>query len=231
MQNIQFIYFDLDDTLLDHRHAERHALADVYTSHRDWFAPHTLADVQEVYHTINIGVWKQYALTELTKAEAKRARFARLLDALDVTGLDPDALSDSYLDRYSHYWRIHDGAEAAFAALAARYPVGILTNGFIEIQRAKLARFSAFRDRAASVVISEEVGHLKPHPKLFAHATAAAGVAPGAILYVGDSYHSDVQGATAAGWHVAWFTDADHAIPESNVFRFRDWPRLVAAVG
>ncbi len=223
---IRFVYFDLDDTLLDHRRAERLALADLYEAHRPHFGEHSLEVLRTTYHAHNVVVWRRYAAGALTKAEAKHLRFARTLDALGLTTLDPDALSDEYLACYARHWAFIDGARAAFHAVADRLPVGILTNGFVEVQNAKLERFPDLRDRARAVVISEEVGHLKPHPKLFAHATDVSGTPPEAILYVGDSYHSDVEGARGAGWDVAWFTSDGSR--DERVFRFHDWNDLLA---
>jgi FMN phosphatase YigB (HAD superfamily) len=67
---------------------------------------------------------------------------------------------------------------------------------------------------------------MKPHSKLFAHATDVAGVQADAILYIGDSYTSDVQGATRAGWQMGWYTTHEDDIDEP-VFRFRQWSDLL----
>jgi len=47
---------------------------------------------------------------------------------------------------------------------------------------------------------------MKPHPKIFDHSTELAGVNRDEILYVGDSFTSDVTGGAKAGWKVAWYT-------------------------
>lgn len=227
MPPIHFVYFDLDDTLLDHRRAERLALTDVYHTHHAAFGHLSLSDVHAIYHQHNVVVWRSYAAGDLTKKQAKRARFQRLFDACGVAGLEPEAVSDLYLHRYSHYWTYCTGARDAFHAIADHYPVGVLTNGFTEIQRAKLAQFTDIQERLQALVISEEVGHLKPHPALFAHAADQAQVAPASILYVGDSFHSDVQGATKAGWQMAWYTTDDRPLNGLPVFRFEDWSALM----
>ncbi len=222
MPHIRFIYFDLDDTLLDHGRAERLALADLIEE--DHFGTASFETVTKAYHEINVDVWRRYAAGDLTKEEAQRDRFARLLQGLGHDG-DPDALGARYLERYARHWSFIDGAQAAFHTLADLFPVGILTNGFAEVQHAKLNRFPDLRERAEAIVISEEVGVLKPHPALFAHAAEAAAAPPDAILYVGDSFTSDVQGGLAAGWNVAWYTE-NHAEP--GVFAFHDWAELVS---
>ena len=227
---IRFVYFDLDDTLLDHRHAERCALADVVGRHADAFAGVDLATIQEQYHAHNVPLWRSYSLGEIEKADLRRLRFERLLDGLGLE-LDPDETGAVYMQCYHDHWTYIDGARDAFEAVANRYPVGILTNGFAEVQHAKLDRFPILRARSRAVVISEEVGYMKPHPKLFAHATALAGCDPASILYVGDSYHSDVAGGRASGWQVAWYRPGPTDAPPDGVFCFDQWDALLDRLG
>jgi HAD superfamily hydrolase (TIGR01549 family) len=225
MPAIRFVYFDLDDTLLDHRWAEQQALAALYTLFAGHWGAWTLAQVQQTYHAHNVAVWQAYSAGTISKAQTRWLRFARTLEALEITTLDPHHLGEVYLDRYGEHWHFPPAARQAFHAIADHYPVGVLTNGFREQQRAKLERFPDLRDRLAVTVISEEVGAMKPHPALFAWATRAADVPPETILYVGDSYHADVQGARAAGWQSAWYT-ADGATAPPDVLCFDDWDKL-----
>ncbi|MEM1043158.1 MAG: HAD-IA family hydrolase [Bacteroidota bacterium] len=222
----RFVYFDLDDTLLDHRAAERAALADCCSAFPA-LAGRDVAEVQATYHAGNVPLWKQYGAGEIGREDVQRLRFERLCAALDLD-LDPAVLGAAYLDRYAAHWRWIPGAEAAFHAIADRYPVGLLTNGFAEQQHGKLDRFPVLRERAQAVVISEEVGVMKPHPAIFAHATDLAGVAQSEVLYVGDSLHSDVEGGRAAGWQVAWFRGAEG---HDGVFAFAEWTALTRALG
>ena len=54
-------------------------------------------------------------------------------------------------------------------------------------------------------VFSDEVGHAKPAPEIFARLVADADVAPAEILHVGDNEFADVRGALAAGLHALWY--------------------------
>ena len=231
----RLVVFDLDDTLLDHRAAERAALADVYGQFAEHLGRHALAHVQETYHRHNVPLWRDFGAGAITAADLKRLRCERLLASLGAD-LDPEAFGEAYLSRYAAHWRWADGALDAYRAIAASYPVGILTNGFSEQQRGKLAALPEIAQHAALVVISEEVGVMKPDPRLFAHVLAEAGAAlgeplrPADALYVGDSYHSDVLGATAAGWPVAWVRGEAERAPEGT-FVFGDWAELLARLG
>ncbi len=220
----QFVYFDLDDTLLDHRLAEHRALADLHADHEEHLGHIAFADFHVAYRKHNGPLWRDYGRGQITKEELKRLRFAHTLGALGVSTLDSDAASDAYLDRYSAHWEWSAGAREAFHAVADALPVGVLTNGFKEQQRAKLAHLPEIEARCApeTVLIAEEIGAWKPTPAAFALATERSGVPPEAILYVGDSLHSDVIGGTEAGWTVAWYNgDAEH--DDFGKRAFTDW--------
>lgn len=226
MPAVQFIYFDLDDTLLDHRQAERNGLADVCQAFPEHFTDVDLATVQDTYHAHSVPLWKAYANGDIDKTTLQRLRFEHTLTTLGIDGLEPNHLNTLYLDCYARHWTLPEPARQAFHTLADHYPVGILTNGFAEVQRAKFNRFPELRERAEAIVISEEVGTMKPHRQIFDHAAGLAGVSPEAILYVGDSFSSDVQGALDAGWQMAWYTPRDSV--EAPVFWFDQWDRLTA---
>lgn len=225
---IRFVYFDLDDTLLDHSHAEYEALRDMHASDDQPFGDHTFETVHALYRQINPVVWRKYSAGEFTKRQAKVGRFSQLLEGLGLSSSLDEELAHRYLDTYGNHWKPIVGAFEAFEEVSRILPVGILTNGFVEIQQAKLKRFPLINDRSGVIVISEEVGVLKPDPRLFAESARRAGVQAHEILYVGDSLSSDVNGGTGAGWKVAWFSDQSHDHPD--VYSFTDWDTVPALV-
>ncbi|MGI8925740.1 MAG: HAD family hydrolase [Tepidiformaceae bacterium] len=65
--------------------------------------------------------------------------------------------------------------------------------------------------------VSVEVGYLKPHPAIFAHALITLGVCPEETMMVGNSLAEDVAGGQRAGMHTAWrrsAPDAEGIVPE-----------------
>ncbi len=228
MDDVEFVYFDLDDTLLDHQHAERKALADVRDRYRALFGTLSVDELQEQYHAINAPLWRRYADGEIDKDTVKQQRFARLLEAVDAPHADSGLVGRYYLQRYAAHWQFIPGARAAFEAIADRVGVGVMTNGFAEVQGQKFDAFPTLRERANAVVVCEEAGALKPDPQAFAHAANEAGVDPDDILYVGDSYRSDVEGGQRAGWTVAWFArnGTDGRSLNGRGFVFDEWDTL-----
>ncbi len=205
---ISFVYFDLDDTLLDHRGAEKLALRRMYETIPELQRFDNLEQLQSIYHQINTKVWIQYADAVINKDSARVLRFTNLL--LDV-GVSDDNLSDNlghlYLKLYANYWKWMDGAQEMFVRVASHLKVGILTNGFAEVQRQKISQFSELSRLASCIVISEETGFMKPDPRIFDYATRESGFNANEILFVGDSLRSDVRGGKNAGWTVAWLVD------------------------
>ncbi len=200
----EFIYFDLDDTLLDHKSAEAEGLRDVYR-HFDFFESVGMDELVETYHRVNSKQWRLYGKEEVSREELQRNRFEQTLDRLGLDGSRYQEVGDYYMEAYRNHWQWMEGAEQAFHSIRRQYPVGILTNGFSETQKMKFEQFG-FYDFAQQLVISEDVGYLKPHPRIFEHATERTGHAADDILYVGDSLNSDVKGGTSFGWNVAWYT-------------------------
>lgn len=200
----KFIYFDLDDTLLDHKKAEKAGLADVHR-HFDEIAKVPFDHLISTYHGINKGLWEDYGKGHIDRHILHRKRFEETFLAL---GIDPSLYEKAgtvYMKYYRNHWEWVRGAKEAYEKVAASYPVGLITNGFAETQKMKIDQFG-FEETAGPIIISEEFGVMKPHPDIFIHAAEKAGTDPKHILYVGDSLTSDVIGGTEAGWQVAWFT-------------------------
>ncbi len=202
--NPEFIYFDLDDTLLDHKKAEQAGLADVH-QHFDVFKNIERQQLIDTYHHINKGLWEEYGRGEIDRHILHRRRFEETFIELGIDATLYEEAGKVYMNYYRNHWEWVDGAKEAYEAIAKNYPVGIITNGFAETQWLKIDQFG-FKETARQIVISEEVGVMKPHPKIFDHSSELAGVDRDKILYVGDSLTSDVKGGKAAGWQVAWFS-------------------------
>lgn len=204
-QKPKFIYFDLDDTLLDHKVAERNALRDIH-HHFDLFEGTAAEELIDKYQSVNSKQWGLYSQHKVTREELQRNRFEITLRELALDASQYQKVGQQYMQFYQNHWQWVEGAREAFQTIREQYEVGILTNGFAETQKKKFAQFNLY-STAKHLVISEEIGVMKPHPAVFEHATRQTGHDSGDILYIGDSYNSDVLGGKNFGWNVAWFTE------------------------
>ncbi|MDY6819197.1 MAG: HAD family hydrolase [Halobacteriales archaeon] len=95
------------------------------------------------------------------------------------------------------------GAEAALEAAAAAGPIGLVTNGPEDRQRAKLESLGIV-DQFDTLVYGAELSRSKPHTTPFDRALADLGVTPERTLFVGNSLKYDIAGAQNAGLQTVW---------------------------
>ncbi len=93
------------------------------------------------------------------------------------------------------------------AKLRGRYKIGLLSNTSAEYLRGLLGDHDIERYFDA-VVISSEVGMLKPDPSIFEHMLANLGTKPAETIFIDDSPRN-VAGAEAVGMIGITYTDVD----------------------
>lgn len=76
---------------------------------------------------------------------------------------------------------------------------------------------------------SEDSGYLKPSPKAFSFLLDHVNVAPGEVLYVGDSYTKDCQGAKRAGMRSALITSSRKEYPDADLV-ISSWKEFISLV-
>lgn len=101
----------------------------------------------------------------------------------------------------SHPPALLTGAADTLRALAARFPLAIVSDTGIASGRAqdRILELHGVRDLFKTTIYSMDVGWAKPRPEMFRAALDALGVEPGAALHVGDIERTDVRGALAIG--------------------------------
>jgi len=141
--------------------------------------------------------------------DAITAEMVRALYDVDPT---PKQLASLVMHRYEHFVAsivAPPGVDALLARLSERFKLGLVSNYPCgQSVRDSLARngLAAFFD---GIVVSAEVGRVKPHPLPFEAALEQLGVAPGRALYVGDNWFGDVQGAKRLGMQAVHTTQYD----------------------
>lgn len=120
-----------------------------------------------------------------------------------------------------------EDAISVLQTLRGKYTTGILTNGFITLQRAKIERhnLAAYVD---FTLVSEEAGYHKPDERVFKKALKLAdGATPQQTLYVGDNLVADIQGAQAAGLTPILMNPHNDLEPPPGIIKIRTLQELV----
>ena len=96
-----------------------------------------------------------------------------------------------------------------------RYKLGIITNGFTELQQIRLERLG-LHHHFDILITSEQVGHAKPHKAIFEAALDQANnPSLHRVLMVGDNPDSDIVGGMHAGLHTCWFNPNNRDTPNN----------------
>jgi HAD superfamily hydrolase (TIGR01549 family) len=214
-RTIEVVLFDLDDTLHDDTAAFHGAAEEVA---REVAAEHGIdaLALKSAYVSQAEGFWHRLTAEQLqTRLSNVRAQLWG--EALSRLGIDDSDVAERSADRYNEYrkryFSVFPGAVETLRTLRERgCKLGILTNGFSETHREKIALLQ-IGDLFDAIFIADEVGMLKPDPLLFAHACRELGSSPMHGAMVGDRYDRDIRGALDAGMFAIWLKVRDESLP------------------
>ena len=196
----EFLFLDLDDTILDFRKAERIAIAKTIRE----FGLEPTDEVLHRYHLINKWHWEQLELGKLTRAEVLENRFGVLFEEFGVRA-DQAACARAYEHNLSQGHYFLPGAEEAVDRLSKKYRLFLASNGTASVQKGRMTSANLYRF-FEKVFVSQEIGHNKPSREYFEAAFAQIpGFNKDKCLMVGDSLTSDIRGGANAGIKTCWF--------------------------
>lgn len=200
----EWILFDADDTLF--HFDDFNGLRRVFASFDVDF---TERDYQE-YQQVNKPLWVEYQNHMLTAKQVQEKRFQAWADKLLIPARE---LNSAFMQSMAEISRPIEGAVDLLDRLKGKVRLGIVTNGFTELQTIRLER-AGLKNHFDLLVVSEEVGIAKPHPAIFDHAIERMG-RPGRekVLMVGDNPDSDILGAHNAGLHSCWLNRHNKTAP------------------
>lgn len=190
-----WILFDADDTLF---HFDGAIGLDALFQRFD--AVFTAADFEQ-FQALNKPLWERYAQGLVSAEEVQIRRFEPLAQRFGVTAAQ---LNRDFIDAMADLCEPLPGALNLVHALSQRVQLGIITNGFTELQDRRMRRVG-FNQHFELLVISEQVGVAKPHLDIFEHAFARMNnPIRERILMVGDNLQTDVLGGRNAGIDTCW---------------------------
>jgi putative hydrolase of the HAD superfamily len=170
----------------------------------------------DAYHAVYAEIIQERAAKEIEIT--CQERFARTLRRLGV--------GDGAVDRLAaEFTRVHMAGvrrvtsapeERVWAVrrLAPFFRLGLLSN-FDDSRTGREVLFdTGVSHLFDAVIISADVGLRKPNPRIFQRMLEMLDLAPGDLLFVGDTPEHDVMGASRAGMKTAWIRAAKGTLPE-----------------
>lgn len=221
LNQYDWLLFDADETLFSF---------DAFAGLQHLFKRYGVAFDQQhyqAYQQLNQPLWEAYQAGTIDAKQLQRRRFAPWAAEL---GVSADELNSGFMAAMAELCQPLDGARQLLEKARSTAKVGIVTNGFTELQEARLKQ-TGLRELVDLVVISEQVGVAKPHPDIFGHALEKMQQKDRQrVLMTGDNPHSDVLGAQRSGLHACWLNAHGKAYPlaERPHYEVRSLPELEA---
>ncbi len=204
MKAYEWILFDADDTLFHF---------DAFGGLRLMFSRYDVDFAEQDYHTyqsVNKLLWIDYQNGHIGAEQVQRQRFQTWAQRLLIPAHE---LNRAYLAAMAEICTPLEGAVSLLASLRGQARLGIITNGFTELQQARLER-TGLAHHFDVLVISEQVGIAKPHRDIFDHALTLMGdPARDRVLMVGDNPDSDILGGINAGLDTCWVNLDGRKVP------------------
>lgn len=204
---IQHIFFDLDNTLWDHRRNAYLTIKDLFDKEEITLKYNIdFEEFHSVYHEINERLWEQIRDGEIDKEYLRKHRF---YDTFNRFGIDDLELSmffeEHFLDKILNYNHLVESAQYILDYLKAKnYTLHIISNGFQEVTERKCI-LSGIDHYFQTITSADSVGVRKPNPTIFEYSLGIAKAKKEESLLIGDDWIADVIGAQQFGMDVIFF--------------------------
>lgn len=228
MPTYKNIFFDLDDTLWAFSENARESFEEVYHAHRfDRFFD-SFDSYYAIYQKRNLELWAEYAAGTITKAQLNATRF---FYPLQVAGVNDASLAERFANDFFSLVptksKLMPYAAELLEYLAPKYNLYILSNGFRELQSHKMES-GGIRHFFKRIILSEDIGVLKPNPLLFQFALSATQSELSSSIMIGDSWAADIVGARAVGMdHVYYNVEGREEFPFRPLYEVKGLREIV----
>ena len=207
MKNIRHIFFDLDNTLWDHRNNAYLTLKEIY-KRENVQEKYNLGfeDFHREYFTINERLWAQIRDGEIDKEYLRKHRF---YDSFLFFGIDDFDLAQvfeqNFLDEILNYNDLVEGAFELLEYLSEKgYTLHILSNGFKEVTYRK-CELSGIQNYFKTITSADELNVRKPQPEIYEYALKKVNAKKEESIMIGDDWIADVEGALSFGIDAVFF--------------------------
>ena len=228
---IQYMFLDLDDTILDFKKAEAIAIRKTMST----FGLEPTDALAERYSQVNDLHWKALERGEMTRAQVLSGRFAMFFGEQGIA-VDAEKVARTYENLLSQgHWFLPGAEETVKKKLFGKYKLYLASNGTASVQKGRMTSADLY-PYFEEVFVSQELGHNKPSKEYFDAAFARIpGFKVEECLMVGDSLTSDILGGKNAGMRTVWVnphhkTAPEHLKPDYEIEFLADLPALLEEI-
>lgn len=200
MTKYKHLFIDLDKTLWDFDSNSLITLRELFDTYQlkekgiknfDCFLTY--------YKAYNHTLWQKYRQGEIEKDFLSIERFNGSLKNFGIDDLEmAKTMASDYIRISPTKTKLYPNAIEVVEKLSKKYKLHILTNGFSEVQFAKVEK-SGLSPYFETIITSEMAGAQKPNPKIFLYSLRKTGAKKEETLMIGDDLEADILGAQKIG--------------------------------
>ena len=176
------LFFDLDDTLWAFSLNARDTYEEMYWKYGYDRYFDSFEHYYSLYQRRNLDLWAEYADGKVTKEELNRQRY---LYPLEAVGAGDSTLAKAY-------------ERDALTMIPTK-------SKLMPHAREVLEYLSGIDEYFKKVVLSDDIGILKPWPEIFHFALSTTQSELNNSLMIGDSWENDIVGAAGVGMHQVFY--------------------------
>jgi len=199
---INTIFFDLDDTLSDHKECEKQALIHVF----DKIGIPFKDEYQDIFRPLDRELWRTgiHNDKQIPSLEIPTYRFKVLFEEIGLTYNDYEEANQQFMNGFVSTAPLLDGAEELVKHLHEKaYLLCVVTNGLVKLQTPRI-RNSAVGKYISHIIVSEEA-EAKPSPVIFETLLERIKTTPDKVVMIGDRLDLDILGAKNSGIKSIWY--------------------------
>lgn len=194
------VFIDIDDTLLDFKKCSQSALEESCKYMGVMYSP----DLYDYFHRIDKALWDRQKKGELNVNEVLQIRFETLCKSLPRE-VDAYLFNRTFQRNLANTCVLIQGAKEILHYLSTKHTLFAASNGILEMQTSRL-KLSGLHNYFKDLFVSDAIGFEKPDRRFFTHCLKESNYKSVEVLFIGDSWEADVEGAMQVGIDACWFT-------------------------
>ena len=204
MSSLKVVCFDLDDTICDlweGEHKARDSLIERLVEDSGYPRAH-VSNIYDAEWVTFKGNYMALVADGLDEIDIREKHMRGVLKEIGIKGDSREYAGLHCTEKMDGIY-LYPDARNVMDTLKKKYRLTMITNGASAWQREKIERLN-IEGYFEEIIVSGELGHHKPSPKIFEEMTKRTGVNPSEIIYIGNDYRKDIQGAKTSGWRTVW---------------------------
>lgn len=198
---IKAVFFDADDTLVDHKACEKQALQYLFNHigipYKDTY--------QALFRPLDRMLWQGTYPIPVSAENIPCYRFERLFELTNIPYDDYANANRLFKEGLTNAVALTEQAEELVSYLYDKgFLLCVLTNGLVSLQKPRITN-SRIGKFITHILVSEEVGVPKPHPLMFNSMLERINIEASHAIMVGDSLEKDIQGAINVPMPNIWY--------------------------